>query len=796
MGESMAARNPGPLAGLRVVEMGRHLAAPLVGMLLADQGADVVRVTRPGAPEAPSDLVWQRGKRHVVLDLNQPDDARAARDILGRADVLVEGFRPEVLVRLGLDPDAIRGGDNPGLISCSLPGFSADDPRAWLPAWEGAIGALAGLYERSLRLDPVYTRLPLASLTAALYAANAIAAALYARDRDGRGQHAEVPLYDATFALQELTALFTVRPPSGWPTLRWAANPLIGTYRCKDGRWVQIHPVDGAAWLERVREMGHGDHATAIGHLIGAMPAEDPLANGSVTHAWRLGRALAALFRARDADEWEEALSGAGLPIARVRTGAEWLDEPDARAAGQVVSVDDPALGAIVQPGLAVRLERGPARPRPRSPGASAPADVLASWPARQPALPLTAADGGPPLHGVRVLDLGPPLAGPIAARTLAELGADVLRVELPGARGPWAAPLHIAGDAGKRSVALDPHAAPDAFWSVVEHFGPDVVIDAHDASGAAGGVTAFRARVPAAVWTRVSAYGAGPWAHRPGSELTVQAATGIQVEQGGDGHPRWLTAPLVEVGTGLLAAWGTLLALIDRRKSGRPQQVEACLSATATLAQSAWLFDHAGRAPAGPPDTRGSGALHRFYEARDGWMFFAAPEDVVPDLAAIDGLDALHDSRKERWEGILEEAFATAAVSVWQARIELAGLHTQVAVVHRHRPGQAMGDPRALTRDLVRFRDHAGVGRVTETGPPIRLSRTPLAHLRPAHALGSDTRLLLEDLDLPVPPDAPPVEADVPDARGGLAVDLAWWSEQARWGAYLVASRALRRLS
>jgi hypothetical protein len=195
----------GPLAGVRVVDFGQYLAGPLTGMLLADQGATVVRVDPPGGPRwsTPLNTVLLRGRRRVTLDLTDRRDRDRARRLIASADVLIESFRPGTMERLGIGPEGSLA-RAPGLVYCSLPGFGSDDPRRDVPAWEGVVMAAGGAYSlrapnsfisghAGMRFSP----LPLASVFGALEAAMAVAAALVARHRDGLGQILEVPLSDA-----------------------------------------------------------------------------------------------------------------------------------------------------------------------------------------------------------------------------------------------------------------------------------------------------------------------------------------------------------------------------------------------------------------------------------------------------------------------------------------------------------------------------------------------------------------------------------------------------------------------
>ena len=184
---------PGALDGIRVIDFGQYVSGPLAGMLLADQGADVIRVDPPGGPrwQTPANATWNRGKRSTVLDLKQPEDLASARELIESADVVVENFRPGVMDRLGLGPDAMSQA-NPRLIYCSFPGFASDDPRASVRAFEGVVGAAAATYgTRTTAADfqrPVYTAVPIASVYAAFQGVVSIAMALNSREHDGVGQ--------------------------------------------------------------------------------------------------------------------------------------------------------------------------------------------------------------------------------------------------------------------------------------------------------------------------------------------------------------------------------------------------------------------------------------------------------------------------------------------------------------------------------------------------------------------------------------------------------------------------------
>ena len=160
------------LAGIKVVDFGHYVAGPLAGMLLADQGADVVKVQQPGSQENSevSDAVYNRGKSCITLDLKNADDLARAKELITSADVVIENFRLGVMDKLGLGSTEIAA-ENPKLIYLSMPGFaSGDQENANVRAFEGLLGGATGLFTdinqlRSiLSVDPLYTPIPLASV--------------------------------------------------------------------------------------------------------------------------------------------------------------------------------------------------------------------------------------------------------------------------------------------------------------------------------------------------------------------------------------------------------------------------------------------------------------------------------------------------------------------------------------------------------------------------------------------------------------------------------------------------------
>ncbi|GAB3527849.1 CoA transferase [Phytohabitans suffuscus] len=689
----------GVLAGIRVVDFGHHVAGPLAALLLADNGADVVRVDRPGAAGGDQwrDAYLNRGKRRVTLDLRDAADRDTARRLAGRADVVIENFRPGVLDRYGLGWADL---DRPSLVYCSLPGFPAGDPRANLAGWEGVVAAATGnCRPRPGQAPdgwdpdrPVYSAIPMASNFAAFAAAYAIVAALVGRTRTGLGERIEVPLYSAMFEAIGGAGAYPVA--RGLAAERPIAGNGSGGYRCADGRYVQFNPIGASTRFLRwfLDAAGAGDWAAEGLTDRARMDREPHLAR-------RLRDRLAALFLTRPARAWEELAATAGVPLVRTRTTAEWLATPHARESGQVVRLDDPVLGPLWMPGAAVGVEGVPATLSPRHLPDADRAAVLADLDA-----PAAAHEGTGtaqlPFAGVRVVDLTQILAGPTAGRLLGELGADVTKINSPQRK----VGAHGFVNRGKHTVLLDVESprGQQVLWRLLD--GAGVLLQNFPRSTARRYGLSWahvKARRPDLVYVSVSCYGlGGPWESRRGYETQAQAATGIMCRAGGGGRPRVLGPyNLLDYGTGVLAAFAAALGLYRRATTGEGAHAHTSLTQAATHHQGVHLVG-ADRRPAAEPSgpyALGTGPAHRFHRAGDGWLFAAGP-----DLPDVD--------------------FGTAPVARWVAELRAAGTaaHEVVGLA------DLMTDPAARARGLTVSQRSEEVGEVVMPGIAIGLTRTP----------------------------------------------------------------------
>src|SRR5215469_1496554 len=574
----MTAQGSGrPLEGVRVLDFGQYVAGPMAATLLADAGAEVTRIEPPGGPRFtdPGNAYLLRGRAAThVLDLKSAAGQSRALALVAGADVLIENFRPGVMTRLGLGAETCQE-LNPGLVYCSLPGFSELDERAGIAGWEGVVLAAGGAYTRQAGSQiftgttgqtPDFPSLPLASSFAASMAALSACAALIARERDGGlGQRIEIPLADA---LLEGSGILTTRVEKQVPMRGGVFAP--GLYRSRDDQVMcftsgvfrhleGLARVSGnAAWLE---------DGTLDWHALRTNP-EAPA-------RWRAQ--LVSLFATRDADEWEALLRPAGIPLARLRTTREWLREPAAEAAGCVVEQDD-GTGAPVRT-LRAAVDFEPAAMVSPSPG---PAGL----------------SGAPPLTGIKVVDLCRVVAAPTVTRLLTDLGAEVIKVDIDPAQARAAddEPLfHVYLNRGKKGAILDLKAPAgrdlfDALVADADMLVTNVSAGRLPAAGLSPDV--LRERNPALVFTYLNLYGVtGPWADYKGYAEIANCAAGVSSLTTG-----WATAPsgaspvnsppwpYTDSLAGVLGAFGSVAALYDRGRRGRTYRVNTSLAQTALL--------------------------------------------------------------------------------------------------------------------------------------------------------------------------------------------------------------------
>lgn len=364
---------PGSLDGLLVADFSRVLAGPYATMLLADLGATVVKVERPGAgddtrawgpPFAPDgqSTYFQsvnRNKLSVALDLKDPDDLRIAEALAGSCDVLVENYRPGQLGRLGLGYDEVAA-RNPGVVYCSISGFGSDEGAA-LPGYDLLVQAMGGLMSITGTQEPTKAGVALVDVLAGLHATVGILAALQHRAATGEGQHLEVTLLGSLQSAL-VNQISSVLGGGIVPRFLGNAHPSISPYE-----------VFAAADRPLVLAVGNDAQFRRLVEVIGdAGMADDPRFSTNaqrVAHREELVVRINGLLAARTADAWQEAVTAAGVPCGPINDIAQGIDLATSLGLEPVVTIDDPRRPAPQQHAAnPVRYSRTPAEYRTAPP--------------------------------------------------------------------------------------------------------------------------------------------------------------------------------------------------------------------------------------------------------------------------------------------------------------------------------------------------------------------------------------------------------------------------------------------
>ncbi len=363
----------GPLAGLKVLELGQLIAGPFAGKTLADFGAEVIKVEPPGTGDPlrqwrllhQGESVWwqvqSRNKKSVTLDLRQESDRAIARQLAAEADVLIENFRPGLMEDWGLGYETLAAA-NPGLIMLRISGYGQSGPYRDLPGFAVVAEAMGGL--RHLMGEPgrppVRAGVSLGDTLAALHGVIGVLLALQARAKTGRGQVVDVALYESVFncmesLLPEYSAFGAVREPAG------SALPGIApsnAYRCADGQ--VVIGGNGDSIFKRLM--------TAIGREdLG----QDPLLAGNAGRAARvdeLDAAITAWTVQRPVSVVVDTLQAARVPVGRIYTARDIAEDPHYHARGMIERIVTATGLALDVPGVVPKLSATPGAIRSLAP--------------------------------------------------------------------------------------------------------------------------------------------------------------------------------------------------------------------------------------------------------------------------------------------------------------------------------------------------------------------------------------------------------------------------------------------
>ncbi len=798
----------GVLEGVTVLDLSWGVAGPVATMLLADHGARVTRIQPPGGDpfeDFSGTPVWARGKRSALLDLTDTRHRDVFLELASRADVLVESFAPGTMLRLGIDYESLKA-DNDRLVYCSITGYGADSAHADRPAydmlvaartgqqWEhrgivgGTIEKLAGgegmmpgleppdeeCWVGPHRDGPLASGVPWASMATAYLATLAISAALRERELSGHGQKVSTSLLQGVLATTVIPWQRTERPRSE-NYQSWLIDPRApkAIYQAADGRWVHqwvilptfvlgvsqgdrlALPSPESPWqVARPRDM----------HLRIGMGAE----NMVILHEF--DPQLRAAIAKFPSDEWVNMAAEVGVPLQTIRSPEEALLDELLVADGCVVEVDDPERGAVRQVGRVYALSACPSDPpSPRAMAGAHTQEVIAESasprPARTPAPARTR--HAPPLDGVRVVDLGLAVAGPFGTQLLADLGADVIKVNTL-TDGYWfGSHIAMACNRGKRSISLnlkDPggHGALERLVRTADVVHHNMRYDA--AERLRVDYETLKALKPDLIYCHTRGFEHGPRDNLPGNDQTGAALAGTTfldgaIESGGRGL--WSVCSLGDTGCGLLSAIATVQALYHRDRTGVGQFIDTSILYAHLLNTSmSWVTPDGARAGERPrldPMHYGWGPLCRLYRTSDGWLCLTVVTSAQwSALCRVIGLPRLTSdvrfadataraANAGDLASELEKAIAERSAPEWCKLLDAAGVPCEISD-----PEFVMSlfdDPELREKGWVTRYEHASVGKMDVFGLLFDFEQTPGVVQRPAPMVGAHSRQVLREL-------------------------------------------------
>ncbi len=767
-----------PLAGVRVVDLSTEIAGPYCTKLLVDAGAEVIKVesaagdplrrwTASGTALADDEdgALFQylnAGKRSIVGDLDTNPGRELVLGLTDGADLLIESYPAGERDRLGLDFATLHA-QNPALSLISITPWGGTGPWANRPSTEFTLQAATGsvAYRGLPDRKPVAAGGRLGEWVAGTYTAlGAVSAWLSARNT-GLGQHVDISMFETM--LLSMTVYHDLNGQWTEGKLRRSIE-IPSIERAKDG-WVGFCTITGQQWQDLCTLIGQPDIAKDDQYLDGRRRMEHHEFMKEMIHAWTGKRTV---------DEIVEVASLMRIPVAPVGNG-QTLPEMDHFVARGVF---EKSPSGFLQPRVPYRLEKTPARPFGLAPKLDEHAEAiraeLASGERKRPA---TKARGGDPfpLAGLRVVDLTAFWAGPIATCYLADMGADVVKVEsiqrpdgmrfagaVPGERMWEWSPVFAGANPGKRDVTLqlDSERGMALLRELIA--AADVVIENYSVRVLENfglGWDAVRALSPTVIMVRMPAFGLdGPWRDRTGFAMTIEQVSGLA----------WLTGypdlPLVIRGacdpvSGMQTVFALLMALEHRRRTGEGQLVEVPLVETALNVAAEQVIEYSAyhklltrdenRGPNAAPQGLYRTAVEDRFVAiaiatNDQWgalcgLLGNPAWALESELATAAGRRSRHDEIDERLEAWLADWDPDEAAE----RLVAAGVPAQVAINAHF----VMPNPQLIHREFFQTLTHPVTGETRYPGFPMHFSALGKnLHRSPPPTLGQHNDEILTD--------------------------------------------------
>ena len=725
--------------GVRILDFSQGVAGPMAAMLMGDFAAEVVKVEpRQGdrIKDQPGYLTFNRNKEVMSLDLEAPDDLARAKALIALADIALFDHAPGVLERLGLDAATLTAA-HPSLIHVWMPPYGTTGDWSQLPPHHSLLTALSGVAFRQGAYgdQPIHLILPLVWYGQGVVGAAAMGAALLERTLSGLGQAVTVSgLHGVAEVTGPVRVLDNPPLPRGAPL---GASPSYRLYQCGDGGWLFLGTLFANFYVKAI-------HALELHESWDELAADPAMARET----------LMEVFKQKPRDEWLAILKAAGVPCAPVGPREAWFAGSAVEQGNLRKTFNHPELGPVAMPETPARLSESPGSVRGLARRIDAP-----NWAPRSPANRTAHGhDGKAPLAGIRVLDLGTVIAGAHAGDVLANLGAEVIKIE-PIDGDPFRSDAggFLAYNRGKRGLGIDLKqlTAVELFHDLARQ--ADVVLDnyRHGVRHRLGiDYAALKAVNPRIISCSINAYGdRGDRMTLPGFDPLLQAEGGMMAAQGGADEPVLHTIPVNDVATAAVVAFGVIAALNRREVTGEGQEVLTSLMAQSLTFQLAEVTTYEGRPPndIGSHDCIGVRALHRFYRCTDNqWLAIVCDRpDEARAVGQVLGLDigepaaALAASRDGTLAKALEAAFAERSRDQVVQALVAAGVPAAPAL----RGPEAFDNAWLNDNRLFEHWTHPRVGEMISVRAYADFARGPGGFQHPTPDLGQHSGELLREL-------------------------------------------------
>ena len=777
----------GPLEGILVIDAGWGMPTAVAGMLLADYGARVVKLERPGGgPDAGSVTrkAWERGKWSMTCDLSGDDGRRLALDLLSRADVFLESFgvgrAPE-----GFDADSLSM-KFPRMVHTSVSGYGQTGPLQDRPGYDALVAARFGLMseQEGHREGPRFLGHPVVGYCTGFLTAIGTMAALHARFSTGRGQRVDSSLLDGVLAVMSMNWWWNEKGLSylartGNET-GFGRNRLItDLFVCQDGEYLMMHTGGEGGFKRTMDILGLGERVRSIDGLEMRVPLDDD--------EYHAARHLAPeMFRTRPRGEWLEKFYASDIAALPVLRPEEIFEDDQVRFSGIVIEQADDEHGTIRQVGPVMRFSDSPtthpgAAPEPGAHNGRVDEVHSGQFFERASNLKEPA-----PIHhaleGVRVLDFSAFFATAYGARLLSDLGADVIKVEpLGGDQMRPLADLFEGAQRGKRTIAVD--LRTEGGREVVRRLVATADVVMHNfrpgkAEKIGLGYEDLRLIAPDIIYCYLPGFGSsGPKSELKSFAPLVSGFAGLLYEAAGRGNPPVRRAIGNEdLYNGFSGALAVLLALQHRSATGRGQYIENPQLHSSLFVITDQCTDGQGRALPGlslDADQTGWGPLYRLYRTSDGWICITCVGEgayrrlaealSMPEL--IEDKDLLRQSGRTwdtgaaaanprcgtgevtaRLADSLAARFATLTSAEAFDLLDSHKVPCEIPLDYPYMP-EFLWEEWALESDRVFELHHPEYGWCREVGLVVRLSDTPGLQRGPSPVLGQHTVEILSEL-------------------------------------------------